>query len=571
MKARDSRISITKATILTALLLLLAVVAVACVPAQAPAQPEQAPAAEETAAPAAAEEAAPTMLYVGWGQQSDNLDPQTARGNRNWWVLAELYDTLTVLPGQSLKAEPYLAESWEVSEDGTEYTFKLREGVKFSTGREMTAKDVKFSMDRLQAIGVGPLYMTRGVYESTEVVDDYTVKFTLQHPFAAWPEIISQPAVLGIADSEAVLEHCGEPVEDERCEWLSNNSVGAGAYILEEFVPQERTVLVKNPNYWQGWEGEHLDRIVWESIPEEATRILRLEEGDLDIAAVGPANLPGLEKRIEEENLPIRITKTNDEGEPLLSLSKLWISMNNQLLPTSDYNVRRALVHSFNYDLYIERVLQGYGIRLEGLVPKGVICHVEDYPSYEYDLEKAREFLDMASPEAKAELEKGLRLPYRPDGVIQQEGALMWQADLEELGIDLILEEVDAATLADLQTSAPGVPLVEARWFADYPDPDNFINAAWTEYWPPQGYGSSFAGDEHTDELIARGRVETDPEKRCEIYRELELYFHDQASIINLAQISGVINEWNAQTTLAQGFEYNPMIHPVYYNMGKEE
>ncbi len=330
-------------------------------------------------------------------------------------------------------------------------------------------------------------------------------------------------------------------------------------------------MLARNPNYWQGWEGDHLDRIVWESIPEEATRILRLEEGDLDIAAVGAANLPGLEKRIEEENLPIRITKTNDEGEPLLSLSKLWISMNNQLLPTSDYNVRRALVHSFNYDLYIERVLQGHGIRLEGLIPKGVICHVEDYPSYEYDLDMAQEFLDQASPEAKAELENGLRLPYRPDGVIQQEGALMWQADLEKIGIDLILEEVDAATLSDLQTSAPGVPLIEARWFADYPDPDNFINAAWTEYWPPQGYGSSFAGDEHTDELIAAGRVETDPEKRCEIYRELELYFHDQAAIINLAQIGGAINEWNAQRTSVEGFEYNPMIHPIYYNMWKEE
>lgn len=595
MTIRKKRINLRTVSMLIALLLLSTIIA--CAPAQGP-EPEQSPAAEEDAAPeveATTEEAAPTeapeptaepteeqepadtgdmassTLFVGWGQQSDNLDPQTARGNRNWWVLAELYDTLTVLPEQSLKAEPYLAESWEVSEDGLEYTFKLRQGITFSTGREMTAEDVKFSMDRLQTIGRGPLYMTEGVYESTEVIDDYTVKFTLQHPFSAWPEIISQPAVLGIADREAVLEHCGEPEPDQQCDWLSTNSAGAGAYVVEEFVPNERTVLTRNPEYWQGWDGNHLDRIVWESIPEEATRILRLERGDLDIAAVSAAGLPSLEQRIEDQSLPLRITKTNDEGEPLLSLSKLWINLNNQILPTSDYNVRRALIHSFNYDLYIERVLQGYGTRLKGMIPEGVICHVEDYPSYEYDLELAQEFLDKASPEAKAELENGLRLPYRPDGVIKKEGALMWQADLAKIGITLNVEEVDSATLADLQTSAPGVPIIEARWFADYPHPDNFINAAWTEYWPPNGYGSAFAGDEHTDELIQQGRVETDPEKRCEIYRELELYFHEQAPIINLAQISGVINEWNVQNTAVQGFEYNPMIHPIYYNMSKEQ
>lgn len=516
------------------------------------------------------EEAEETTLFVGWGQQVDNLDPQTSRGNRNWWVLAELYDTLTVLEGQDLHASPQLAESWDVSEDGTEYTFYLREGVKFITGNEVTAHDVKFCMDRLTTIGKGPLYMIRGVYDRVEVVDDYTVKFFLNHAYNIFPVILSQPSVLGVADREAILEHCGEPEEGELCEWLSNNTAGAGSYTLEEFEPLERVVLVKNPDYWRGWEGEHIDRVVWQSIPDESTRILRLERGDLDIASVSAARLPELEKRIEAEDLPIKITKTDDDGESLLGLSKLWINLNNQLLPTSDYNVRRALIHSFNYDVYIDRVLQGYAIRLEGMIPKGVPCHVDDYPSYEYDLEKAAEFLDQASPEALEALE-GLELAYRPDGVITTEGALMWQADLAEIGIDLALREVDAATLTGLQTSAPGVPMIEARWFADFPDPDNFIKAAYPPYWPPQGYGAAFAGDEVTEALIEEAREEPDQERRCELYRELELDFHEKAAIMNLAQISGIINEWNAQRETIQGFQYNPMIHPTYYTMWKEE
>ena len=107
-------------------------------------------------------------LLVAWDQVPDNLDPQTARGNRNWWVLAELYDTLPYLAGYSLEPKPLLAESWEMASDGKAYTFKLKKGIKFSTGTEVTADAVKFSMDRLQAIGLGPLYMTTA-YATTDV------------------------------------------------------------------------------------------------------------------------------------------------------------------------------------------------------------------------------------------------------------------------------------------------------------------------------------------------------------------------------------------------------------------
>jgi ABC-type transport system substrate-binding protein len=107
---------------------------------------------------------------------------------------------------------------------------------------------------------------------------------------------------------------------------------------------------------------------------------------------------------------------------------------------------------------------------------------------------------------------------------------------------------------------------VEARWFPDYPDPDNFINAAWPDYWPPTGYGSAFAGDAKTEDLIKRGRVEPDPVRRKAIYRDLELYFRDQYSTIMLAEISGAINPWNGRATWVKGLEQNPMIHPMYYS-----
>src|SRR6266566_1377671 len=154
--------------------------AAAAKPTTAPAAPAT-PAAQPTTAPAAAstkpsqrtsrqDPALAKTLIVAWDQVPDNLDPQTARGNKNWWVLAELYDTLPYLAGYSLDPKPQLAESWEMAADGKTYTFKLKKGLKFSTGAELNADAVKFSMDRLQTIGLGPLYMTEA-YGSTEVVD----------------------------------------------------------------------------------------------------------------------------------------------------------------------------------------------------------------------------------------------------------------------------------------------------------------------------------------------------------------------------------------------------------------
>src|SRR5687768_2625518 len=105
-------------------------------------------------------------------------------------------------------------------------------------------------------------------------------------------------------------------------------------------------------------------------------------------------------------------------------------------------------------------------------------------------------FPDQAVTEVKTARDEGLPSRYCPGYVVQTAGALLWQQDLASIGIDLVLEEIDQATLSSLQTSQPGVPIVEARWFPDYPDADNFINAARTDYWPPEGYGAAFAGDE---------------------------------------------------------------------------
>jgi peptide/nickel transport system substrate-binding protein len=505
-------------------------------------------------------------LQVAWDQVQDNLDPQTARGNRNWFVLSELYETLTYLPGYSLEPKPLLAESWQGTAGGRVITFKLKQGIKFTTGNELTAQAVKYSIDRLHAIKLGPLYQTTA-FDRAEVVDRYTLRFHLKFPYAAWPVIISNPAVLGVIDPQFVESHGGSQ-ERQRNAYISENTAGTGPWVIDRWDKGQRIVLKRNLQYWRGWRGRHVDRVVLESVPEEATRLLRLEKGDVDIATISARSLPALEERIVRQNLLVAVEKTK-KGQPLLSLSTTWINLNNKMLPTSDINVRKALTHAFNFDLFIERVLNGYATRMAGMIPRGVLGHVDDYPLPDYNLEKAKQFLDAASADAKRELSRGLQFRYSPDYGLGKEGALMWQQDLGRIGIRMVLEEVDRATLTTLQTSSPGVPMVEARWFPDYPDADNFINAARSDYWPPTGYGAAFAGDAKTADLIQRGRSEQDPAKRKAIYRELELYFREQYSILMVAELSGALSPWNARATWVKGFEYNPMIHPLYYSVFK--
>lgn len=502
-------------------------------------------------------------ITVSWDQDPDNLDPQTARGNKNWWVLQDIYDTLTYLPGGNLSASPLLATSWEASTDGKTYTFKLRQGVKFSTGNELNAEAVKFSMDRLTMIGLGPLYMTSS-YKSTEVVDKYTVKMTLNFPYPAWLTIISNPAVAGIIDPAFVKAH-GPDKANTRNNYVSTHTAGAGAYMLSQWQQGQQIVLTRNPNYWRGWSGNHPKQVILQTVPEQETRTLSIQKGSVDTATIVVSSLPSFLQQVKGNNLPV-VVPTTQGGKPLLSLKTTWLDLNNKMLPTSDINVRKALNYSFNYDLYIQKVLFGYAFRMEGMIPRGVLGHVSDYPSYEFDLDKAKMYLGKASPAAKKALANGLPLKYMPGYVLQQNGALMWQSDLAKIGIKLNIQEIDQATLTTLQTSAPGVPIVESLWSPDYPDADDFINAAKTSYWPPKGYGAAFAGDAETDKLIQQGVEEQDPDKRKAIYRQLELYFHDQASIIMLAELSGTLNEWNAHLTSLQGLEYNPMFHPMYYN-----
>ena len=343
-----------------------------------------------------------------------------------------------------------------------------------------------------------------------------------------------------------IREKCGEPVKGQKCDWLSNNSAGAGAYVVEEFKPNDRVVLAKKSDYWKGWSGKHLERIVMETVPEESTRLLRLRKGDLDVAAVGTTQLADLEQRIKDQKLRCSLTKTDKKGSQLLSLDAVDQPEQQNAAHERHQRAQGPGPLLQLRPLQPRKVMKGYAIRMTGMSPEGRPGNVPDYPLWPYDLKRPRS--SWTRPRRRpAGAREGLKLPYRPDGVLPKEGVLMWQAWPPSDQADP--RGVDAATLSSLQTSAPGQPMIEAALVPDFPTrtTSRTRRGPSTGRPPPWGYGAAFArAAPKTDDDRPRP-PEIDPAKRRAIYRELELYFRESASTIMLACAGGALSEWNAQ------------------------
>jgi peptide/nickel transport system substrate-binding protein len=210
-------------------------------------------------------------LKIGRQQDSTTLDPIFTIQNADIWVMNNMNSLLVRVNRDATGVEPDLAESWDISEDGLTYTFHLREGLKFSDGSPLKASDVKFSLERLRDVEGSIMGGMFSVIAGIETPDDRTVAVTLNQQ--------SAPAMAGFAMfSAAVLPEAAVNAAGEE---FGNNPVGAGAFMLDEWRRGEYLRLVKNPNYWEA-DRVQLDAIEWIYIPNDNTRILKLQAGEVD-------------------------------------------------------------------------------------------------------------------------------------------------------------------------------------------------------------------------------------------------------------------------------------------------
>lgn len=251
-----------------------------------------------------------TFVYASFGDPK-NLDPADAYDAASGLVIQNVYDTLVRYEGAETKeVAPRLALSWTTSDDGKEWTFKLREDVTFSNGNPFTADDVVYSFDRVIKLGSpesGVNWIVTQFLEEGNVtkVDDHTVKFTLKTAYGGFLPAISY-TVGSIIDKETCEEHGGMPKPnatgefeseaDKGCAvWLKENMVGTNAFKLQKWEKNTEVVLAQNTGYWDGWAGNHVKTAVIRNIEEPNTRILALTEGTADFAEIDLDKLDQIE------------------------------------------------------------------------------------------------------------------------------------------------------------------------------------------------------------------------------------------------------------------------------------
>ena len=443
-----------------------------------------------------------------FGRYADSLflDPVLNDANLDIWVLTNLYDTLL-----------------QPTEDGTTLTLQLRDGIKFADGSPITAEDVKWNLDRARDPENGIWSFTLESVESVEAGDG-TVTLHLSRPD---PTIEPALAMFNSAIMpKALFEAAPGETMREKAEAFAEQPVGSGPFVLKEWQRGSHMVLERNPYYWEmGADGEplpYLDTLRFEIIPDDNTRILRLQSGELDAAEFIPLSRVAeldADSRIDMKLFPS--TKVND------------VLMNNRETlndgtpnPLADERVRKALNYATNKEALIQVVAFGNATPTQSYMSTTTPYYAaqEGYP---YDAEKAKELLQEAG------YGDGFTVTALATAGSQDDLALLTalQSMWSEVGVTLEIEQLEAATKTERYRNND-FQMRTAAWTNDINDPSQ-ITSYFAVYDNVESLHTGFQSDE-IDTLFAESQQTLDPAKRAEQYARIQEIYMDAAPIVFL-------------------------------------
>ncbi len=354
-------------------------------------------------------------ITIAMQLEPPHLDPTSAAAQAiDSVVYTNIFEGLTRFMGDG-SVVPGLAESWEISDDGTEYTFKLRDGVTFHDGSTMDAEDVKFSLDRATAEDSANAQkaLFAGI-ESVEVVDPLTVKVTLSEPNGNF--------LFNLAWGDAVI------VAPESIENIKTNPVGTGAFTFGNWVQGDSITLNRNPDYWGDQPALETATFKFISDPTAAFAAMMAEDIDVFDNFPAPENLPQFEA---DPRFQVLVGST--EGETILST-------NNKQPPFDDIRVRQALAHAIDRQAIVDGAMFGYGTPIGTHFAPHHPAYVDLTGNSAHDPEKARALLAEAG--FADGFETTLHLP--PPSYARRGGEII-AAQLADVGITAEIINVEWA------------------------------------------------------------------------------------------------------------------------------
>ncbi|QPZ93168.1 ABC transporter substrate-binding protein [Thioclava electrotropha] len=449
-------------------------------------------------------------IIVTYKDDVATLDPAIGYDWQNWSMIKSVFDGLMDYVPGTTELRPGLAESYEISDDGTTFTFKLRKGVKFHNGREMTAEDVKYSLDRVttpatQSPGAGFFGSIKGYdamadgsatsLEGVTVVDPYTVKIELSRPDATFLHVMALNFA-SVVPKEAVDEYGTD---------FGKHPVGTGAFKLSDWTIGQQLVFEKNADYWR--EGvPYLDSITFEVGQEPIVALLRLQQGEVDVPGDGipPAKFN-------------EVMDNPDEAKRVVVGGQLhtgYITLNVQMEPFDKVEVRQAMNMAINKDRIVQ-MINGRATPANQPLPPSMPGYTKDYEGYPFDQEKAKQMLADAGYPDGFETELYV-MNTDPNPRIAQ----AIQQDLSQIGVKVDIKALAQANVIEAGGTPKTAPMIWSggmAWIADFPDPSNF-------YGPILGCAGAVEGgwnwswycNEELDAMATEADSITDPAKQDE-------------------------------------------------------
>lgn len=472
-------------------------------------------------------------LVIATATDAVSLDPNGSNDISSFNVQLNIYEKL-VNQDEDVELQPGLAKSWETIEDDL-WEFKLQEGVTFHDGSEFNADVVKMNIERILDPDVGSSQASLyEMIEDIEVVDDYTIRFKTEYPFAPLASHLAHP-VTGIVSPDLIEEDYAAMEEGSDPGTIINeNPVGTGYFKFDEWEPGNYVRLVRNDEYWN--EPAHLDSVTFKVVKEDGTRIAEISTGEAHIShPVSPSDVEQIEQSDD-----LVVTEQS-------SVRLEYVGFNMAKEPFDNALVRQAISMAIDKDQIIDGIYEGFGVPAVGPIPPDVPGFDDSISGLEYDVDQAKELL------AEAGYEDGFSATiWTGDERESIDTAVNVQSQLEEIGIDLKVEELEWGAFLD-QTASGEHDMLVVGWTSGTGD----IDYSTYPLFHSKNVGSpgnrTFTEDEELDELLEQGRQTPGEDERFEIYKEAQELLVDIAPMIythHPQHLLGVRNEVKGLTQL---------------------
>ncbi|MCF6234372.1 MAG: ABC transporter substrate-binding protein [Rhodobacteraceae bacterium] len=492
-------------------------------------------------------------VVIGLQAEPVTFDPTQIADLNTTLVVHRLYEGLVGIKYGTYDLEPRLAESWEISDDGLVYTFKLRAGVKFHDGTDFNADAVKFSWER-QRDDTHPAHgelTYRGVnsylgpVDTIEVVDDLTIRITLSAPSGPFLARVTG-MTMRIISPTALLKHGDD---------IGQFPAGTGPYMLDEWEPGIRATLSANPDYWGG--APEISNLIYVPIVEPAARLSAITTGEIDLTIDVP-----FDSLADLEANPDVVLKQGASAH-------VWfVALNTQISdpPFDNVLVRRAMNYAVDKESIVNDILQGTAVVSTGPLSPGYgdmrNANVKQYP---YDPEKARELLvEAGHPGGFGNCE--FLVPESGSGMqAPVEMGTLIQANLAAVGIDCSIKTMEWGAYLTAYRENP--QMAQMSWNPPIGDPDIVMNNLFNSSNFPPGWNAGSYKNEEVDRLVTGASQNADPAIRRDFYLKAQELIVEDAPWIFVNHGSQII----VHSAKLKGFLVSPNFDLILENSTFED